>query len=230
VDDPPGIKRGQVFRDHCSSFSPPAERRTEMDFARNAMMSGLPCMTFGSRAAVTVALVLVSALGTAAQQPASPPAAQLQSPPQVQPPQAEVRPPTTALPTPPDVIGAIGRFIDQSLANVGAGVRGAGETLGGATDAAGDLARGVTDAAGAVARLPLSNIVAGWERCAVAPNGAPDCGVASVALCKSKGFARGNSVDITTSRKCPAQVWLQGRTPTDTECVNESFVSRAICQ
>ena len=41
---------------------------------------------------------------------------------------------------------------------------------------------------------------------------------------------RGNSLDITSSRKCPAQVWLQGRQPNDVECVNESFVSRAICQ
>jgi hypothetical protein len=29
------------------------------------------------------------------------------------------------LPTPPEVIGAIGRFIDQSITNVGAGVKGA---------------------------------------------------------------------------------------------------------
>lgn len=134
------------------------------------------------------------------------------------------------LPTPPEVIGAIGRFIDQSITNVGAGVKGAGETLGDASSAAGDLAKGVTDAAGTVARLPLSNVVSGWERCVVAPNGAPDCVIASATLCKAKGFARGNSLDITTARKCPASAWLQGRTPSDAECVNESFVSRAICQ
>jgi hypothetical protein len=174
----------------------------------------------------------------AAAQPASPPPAQLQSPAQEQPAPADAPPPAAlplpALPTPPEVIGAIGRLIDQSIANVGAGVgagvRGAGDVIDGATSTAGDLARGATDAAGTVARLPLSNVVAGWEKCAVAPNGAPDCGVASVALCKTKGFQRGNSVDITSSRKCPAQVWLQGRQPNDIECVNESFVSRAICQ
>jgi hypothetical protein len=168
------------------------------------------------------------------------PPAQLQPPPQT--PQAQPAPPDApppappkaGLPTPPEVIGAIGRFIDQSITNLGAGmdagVKGAGETIGGATGAAGDLAKGVTDAAGAVARLPLSNVVAGWERCVVAPNGAPDCSVASAALCRTKGFQRGNSLDITSARKCPAQVWLQGRQPTDAECVNESFVSRAICQ
>jgi hypothetical protein len=131
------------------------------------------------------------------------------------------------------MLGAIGRFIDQSVTNlrsgVDAGVRGAGEAIGGAAGAAGDLAKGASDAAGSVVRLP-TNVVRGWEKCAVAPNGAPDCTVASVAMCRAQGYQRGNSLDITTSRKCPAQVWLQGRQPTDAECVNESFVSRAVCQ
>lgn len=186
------------------------------------------------RLGAALGAVLLAASITAAQQPASPP--QLPSPPQAQP-QADApapAPPRTALPTPPEVISAIGRFIDQSIANVGAGVgagvKGAGETLGGATSAAGELAKGVGSAAGAVARLPLSNVVAGRETCIPAANGAPDCAAASVALCRSKGFERGASLDITSARKCPAAVWLEGRQPTDAECTNESFVSRAICQ
>src|SRR5437868_1778223 len=91
--------------------------------------------------------------------------------------------PSASLPTPPEVIGAIGRLFNQSINNVGAaanaGVKGAGETIGATSSAAGDLARGVTsgvtDAAGTVARLPLSNVVAGFQRCAIAGNGAPDC-------------------------------------------------------
>ena len=79
----------------------------------------------------------------------------------------------------------IGRLLNHSINNVGAaanaGVKGAGETLGATSSAAGDLARGVssgvTDAAGTVAHLPLSNVVAGFQRCAIAGNGAPDCGV-----------------------------------------------------
>src|SRR4051794_16319289 len=55
------------------------------------------------------------------------------------------------LPTPQDTIGAIGKFIDQSISNVGAGVKGAGDALGATTNAAGDVAKGVTDAAGTVA-------------------------------------------------------------------------------
>jgi hypothetical protein len=142
--------------------------------------------------------------------------------------------PSPALPSPPGVVDAIGRFIDQSISNVGAGVgagvKGAGDTIGGATTAAGDIAKGVGEAAGSVAKLPLSNVAAGWERCAVAPNGAPDCNGASVALCKSKGFAQGSSLDITSSQKCPAQMWREGRAPNPQECTDESFVSRAICQ
>ena len=163
---------------------------------------------------------------------AAPAFGQESAPPDTAPPPAQTAPAT--LPTPPEVIGVIGRFIDHSISNVGAGVgagvKGAGETLGGATSAAGELAKGVTDAAGTVARLPLANVVSGWERCVPAPNGAPDCISASVALCRGKGFAGGNSLDITTARKCPAAAWLQGRTPSDAECVNESFVSRAMCQ
>jgi hypothetical protein len=158
------------------------------------------------------------------------------NPPPSDPPSVIVAPPDSPqsgarlLPTPQETFGAIGRLIDQSITSVGAGVRGAGETLGATTNAAGDLAKGVGDAAGTVARLPGTNVVAGHELCTLAPNGAPDCDGASLALCKSKGFARGNSVDITSSFKCPAQMWREGRAPNPQECRDESFVSKAVCQ
>lgn len=155
--------------------------------------------------------------------PADPPAVITAAP---DPPQDGAR----LLPTPQETFGAIGKFIDQSISNVGAGVKGAGETIGATTSAAGDLAKGVTDAAGTVARLPGTNVVAGYQLCAVAPNGAPDCEGASLALCKSKGFARGNSLDITSSFKCPAQMYREGRAPNPQECRDESFVSKAVCQ
>ena len=138
------------------------------------------------------------------------------------------------LPTPQETFGAIGRAIDQSIqslgAGVNAGVRGTAETLGATTNAAGDLAKGVGDAAGTVARLPATNVVNGHERCTAAPNGAPDCAGASVALCRTKGFERGNSLDITSAYKCPPQMWREGRAPNPKECTDESFVSRALCQ
>jgi hypothetical protein len=205
----------------------------------------LLCTALPRLGAVFGAGLLLAVSSAAGQPQPAPPAAQLQSPAQAPPPAqppavieaTPMEPPPRAglpaLPTPPEMIGAIGRFIDQSVTNlrsgVDASVRGAGEAIGGAAGAASDLAKGAGDAAGSVVRLP-TNVVRGWEKCAVAPNGAPDCAVASVAMCRSKGYQRGNSLDITSSRKCPAQVWLQGRQPTDAECVNESFVSRAVCQ
>jgi hypothetical protein len=178
-------------------------------------------------------VALVSA--AAAQQPGPPPARVApQPPPVILAPEPPADAPAAAspriLPTPSEVFSGIGRLIDQSIAGVNAGVKGAGDTLGGVPSAAGDLARGVGDAAGTIARLPGTNIVKGWERCAEAPNGAPDCEVASVALCKTKGYERGKSLDITSAHKCPAQVWLEGRQPAAGECRQESFVSRAICQ
>jgi hypothetical protein len=181
-------------------------------------------MMIGMRSIVTSALAFAGFASVALAQPAEPPA---NPPPVIVAPAEQAKP---GLPTPAETIGAIGRFIDRSIANLSAGVRGAGDTLGGATGAAGDIAKGVGQAAGAVARLPLTNVVSGFERCVLASNGAPDCETASLALCKSKGYAAGKSVDITSSRKCPAAVWLEGRQPTDDECKSEAFVSRAICQ
>jgi hypothetical protein len=205
------------------------------------MIAGMHSIIFRParlRAALCCAVLMASGTLAAAQEP---PAQNYNAPAQEAAPPASGAPvaaPSTGLPTPPEVIGAIGRLLNESISNVGAGVnagvKGAGETLGATTNAAGELAKGVTsgvtDAAGTMARLPLTNVVAGWERCGVAGNGAPDCGVASVALCRSKGFSTGSSLDITSARKCPAQVWMQGRQPSAGECQDESFVSRAACQ
>jgi hypothetical protein len=163
----------------------------------------------------------------AAQQPSAPPT---NIAPQAQPAPPDAPASPRILPTPAEVFSGIGRLIDQSIANVNAGVKGAGDTLGGVPNAAGDLAKGMGDAAGTIARLPGTNVVKGWERCAEAPNGAPDCEVAIVALCKTKGYERGKSLDITSAHRCPAQVWLEGRQPAVGECKQESFVARAICQ
>jgi hypothetical protein len=88
---------------------------------------------------------------------------------------------------------------------------------------------GAKDAAGAVTRLPATRVVTGHEKCATAPNGAPDCVVAANAICKTKGFASGKSVDMTTAEICPAQVYMAGRT-SGPDCHSDTFVSRALCQ
>jgi len=152
------------------------------------------------------------------------------APPQGASPQAPSAPALPRLPTPSETIGSIGRLIDQSISNVGAGIRGAGDAVGGAGNTAGEIAKGVGDAAGAVARLPLARTVSGWEPCPLAANGAPDCEAASIALCKTRGFSSGKSVDITSAQKCPAVVWIEKRQPKDGECKDEAFVSKAICQ
>ena len=182
---------------------------------------------------VGAGLALAAFVSVAAAQqpvPANPPSVQYAPAPAPQAPAAPAPNSSAFLPSPSETISAIGRFIDQSIGNIGAGVKGAGETLGGVPSAAGDLAKGVGDAAGTIARLPVTNIVKGWERCAEAPNGAPDCEVASVALCRAKGFERGKSLDITSSYKCPPQVWREGRQPNDVDCRNEAHVSQAVCQ
>jgi hypothetical protein len=183
--------------------------------------SAFASASFGALVLAAPSLVLAQG----ANPPPSDPPAVIAAPPEA--PQADGG---RLLPTPQETFGAIGRLIDQSISSVGAGVKGAGETLGATTSAAGDLAKGVTDAAGTVARLPVTNIVTGHEFCAIAPNGAPDCNSASLALCKAKGFARGQSVDITSSYKCPPQMWREGRAPNPQECRDESFVSKAVCQ
>lgn len=191
------------------------------------MIAALPVRSAFAFASFGALLAAGAALAEGATPPPSDPPAIISAPPDAPaPPQGGGR----LLPTPQETFGAIGKFIDQSISSVGAGVKGAGETLGATTDAAGELAKGVTDAAGTVARLPATNIVTGHELCPIAPNGAPDCNGASLALCKSKGFSRGNSVDITSAFKCPPQMYREGRAPNPQDCRDESFVSKAICQ
>ena len=195
-------------------------------------------MIAAMRSTFTLALALASLASLALAQsspapPANPPAvitAPPDAPAQGAPPSGPSAAPLPRLPTPSETISSIGRFIDQSISNVGAGIRGAGDAVGGASSAAGGFAKGVGDAAGAVARLPLARTVSGWEPCPLAANGAPDCEAASIALCKTKGFSTGKSVDITAAQKCPAVVWIEKRQPKEGECKDEAFVSKAICQ
>ena len=85
------------------------------------------------------------------------------------------------------------------------------------------------DAADAVGRLPSARLVSGYEKCRIAPNGAPDCGAAADAICRTKGFKSGSSVDMTTAEVCPPKVYLAGRT-SGPGCHTETFVSSALCR
>ena len=127
----------------------------------------------------------------------------------------------------------VGRWFSQQSANVNSSFKDARDKVEGLSQEAGAAAKstveGAKDAAGAVARIPNVRTVSGHEKCQVAPNGAPDCVAAANAICKTKGFDSGRSLDMTTAEICPPKVWMAGRS-TGPECRTETFVSRAVCQ
>lgn len=95
---------------------------------------------------------------------------------------------------------------------------------------AGDNAiRATQESAEKLSALPGAGTVTGREKCAVAPNGAPDCNAAAARLCQAKGFSTGSSADFVASENCPAQVWLSGGRD-KSSCATETHVTRAICQ
>jgi len=141
----------------------------------------------------------------------------------------------------PNLLDTLGRWLGDSKAKVDEQLKSTQEVLGGLGKGATTIVRDAADAAreavgvaqqatDAVAGLPAARIVDGRERCELAPNGAPDCQTASVALCRNKGFASGRSIDIRSSEKCPASVRRSGRAPEPGTCTMETFVSRAVCQ
>jgi hypothetical protein len=131
------------------------------------------------------------------------------------------------------VFGNITRWVDEQASKLGSHFRGARSSVENFGHEAGIAAKttveATKDAAGAVTRIPTARVVSGHEKCAIAPNGAPDCVVAASAICKTKGFESGKSVDMTTAEICPAQVYLAGRSSGE-GCHTETFVSRALCQ
>lgn len=100
-------------------------------------------------------------------------------------------------------------------------------------EATSNLAKGALDAAkgtaDALGKFGTGRIATGRERCVMAANGAPDCKLAAERLCKSKGFAAGNSLDNETVERCPALVLLRGNIKPG-ECPVEYVVTRAMCQ
>jgi len=134
---------------------------------------------------------------------------------------------------PRGLFGNIGRWFDDQTSTLGSHFRGARSGVENFGHEAGIAAKttveGAKDAAGAVTRIPTARVVSGHEKCTIAPNGAPDCVVAANAICKTKGFESGKSVDMTTAEVCSAQVYIAGRSSGE-GCHTETFVSRALCQ
>jgi hypothetical protein len=182
-------------------------------------------------ACAALGLIALSAGFVAAQAPAPEPA----------------RPATEPAPPPPPseqpgLITSFGNWVQQGVANMGAGFGtmmgaisgGAGHAAKNAADAASTAADTATsiarDTATTVTRLPATGIIGGRERCTLAPNGAPDCRVAAEALCRSKGYGGGTSVDFETAEKCPPPYRVSGRNTPEGVCTMEHFVTRALCQ
>lgn len=133
----------------------------------------------------------------------------------------------------PGFFGSVGSWVDQTTSSFNDNARYLRERFLNLGRDAGDAAKttvdNAKDAADAVGRLPNSRMIAGHEKCEIAPNGAPDCIAAAFSICKAKGFGSGKSLDMTTAEVCPPQVYLNGR-DSGPECHTETFVSRALCQ
>lgn len=136
-------------------------------------------------------------------------------------------PPASPPPDEPGFFVTVGKWLDRQASGAKSVFMNLGHEAGVAAKSTADTAK---DAADTLAKqLPSNNVVTGHEVCRIAPNGAPDCVAAADAICKSKGFKSGRSVDMTTAETCPPKVYLAGRS-TGPECKTETFVSSALCQ
>lgn len=91
-------------------------------------------------------------------------------------------------------------------------------------------AEATKEAAAALIRIPAGRFIEVHQRCALAPNGAPDCRSAAANVCRAKGFQDGNPINVQSSQNCPPAVWMSGRQPTAGECPQETVVLMVACR
>ena len=158
--------------------------------------------------------------------------------------QAQSLPSETAAPTQsapvkkPGLFEAIGRWLDEGATKIRNHLRSAKERSDKLSDQAAaerkKIDKSIEEAAKAAAESipkipPVAHPIDGHERCALAPNGAPDCLAAAERLCRQNGFASGKSLEFTSAEECPAHVVLAGRR-SGAECTTVTFITRALCQ
>lgn len=83
---------------------------------------------------------------------------------------------------------------------------------------------------GAMRAMPDMGLVKQRARCAVAPNGAPDCRRTAVAICRKHGFTSGRTVDIQAEEKCPVTAVLGQHKLSSAQCRTETYVLRSMCE
>ena len=125
-------------------------------------------------------------------------------------------------PVPAEKPGLFGTVSDWFVSTF----KGAGKHVGDFSGATYDTAKGAADV---VTSIPGTRVVSGHEVCPVADNGAPDCVIAALTICKAKGFSSGKSLNMVSAQKCPVEAYL-ARDIKDSACHTETFVSRALCQ
>src|SRR5215470_1382880 len=126
----------------------------------------------------------------------------------------------------PGIFDAIERWLEDSKARIDDQIKGTQQAIEGAAK---DAAK-AGQAGSAILGLPGSKVAQGRVRCVVAPNGAPDCIEAAHALCRSKGYGPGKSLEVNTVDKCPSWVWLSGQPAPEGTCTTETYVLQATCQ
>jgi hypothetical protein len=184
----------------------------------------------GRQMATAVALLVCGLLANPAQaQPQLPltdpsPSQQQQPQPQQQELPAEAAPPSNFR---PGFFDALGRWFGDSRAAIDSQLKSTQEAIGAIGSRATDVAK---DTAGTVTAVPGARIVSGRQLCPPAANGAPDCQPSVDALCRTKGFQTGRTLDVASSQRCPTKVWMSGRAPQEGECRLETYVTRAVCQ
>ena len=97
-------------------------------------------------------------------------------------------------------------------------------------DAMKSTAEATKDAASTLLKLPNTRAIEIRERCAPAPNGAPDCQTAAANACRSKGFSGGQPLDVVSAEKCPPATVLSAQKLGEIDCPIETVVSRALCR
>jgi hypothetical protein len=136
----------------------------------------------------------------------------------------------------PGLFEAFGRWVDRGVADFQDHMRGAkrkmddlnGEAAANSKTFGSEAAAAGKNAAEAVTKLPTARMIDGRERCAIAPNGAPDCLAAAEVLCRKHGYATGKSMDFTSAEECPVKTLLGQQSRQ--ECRTVTFISRAMCQ